>query len=92
MLAVVADPLVGQVGLRRLGHQPLAVGQHHRADRSGDEQGAGGLEREDVAREEDVGEGLDVAAGVGLVEPDHRAERHLAEADDEHQRRAAARR
>ena len=65
------------------GREALAVGEHHRAERGGDQQGAGGLEGEDVAGEQDVGDRRDVAAGVGLVEPDHGAERDLAEADDQ---------
>ena len=83
MLGVVAHPLRGQRGLRRLGREALAVGEHHRADRGGDQQRAGGLEGEDVAGEQDVGELLDVAAGVGLVEADGGAERDLREAGDE---------
>jgi hypothetical protein len=60
------------------------VGQHHRADRRRDQQRAGDLEREHVAGEQDVGEALDVAAAVGLLETHGAAERDLAERDDEH--------
>ena len=49
-----------------LGLVALDVGQHHRADRGGDQQRGGELEGEQVVGEHNVGERVDVAAvGVG---------------------------
>ena len=84
MLGVVTHALGGEVGLRLLRRQALAVGEHHRAEGGGDQQGAGRLEGEDIAGEQDVGDRRHVAAGVGLVEPDHRAERDLADTEHQH--------
>ena len=59
------------------------MGEHHRAERGGDQQGAGDLEGEDVLGEEDVGERRDVAVGVGGVEARPRRRGDLAEAEHE---------
>ena len=50
LFGVVVHPLRGQGGLGRLRRQAFAVREHHGAHRRGDQQGAGDLEGEDVAR------------------------------------------
>ena len=59
--------------------------EHHRAHGGGDQQRAGGLEGEDVPREQDGGERLQVATVVGVVEALDGAEADLAEAEDQDQ-------
>ena len=63
-LGVVAHPLLGEVALGALRGQPLAVRQHHRAERRGDQQRAGDLEGEDVVAEQQLRDALDVAVLV----------------------------
>ena len=60
------DPLLRQLPLGRPGLQPLAVRQHHRAERRGDQQRAGHLERPDVRPEDHAGQRGDVAVDVHL--------------------------
>ena len=82
-LGVLPDAAGGHRRLGRLGGEPLAVREHHGAHRRRDQQGGGDLEGQDVAGEQQVGQALDVAGGVGLGQAAHRAERDLGDGDEQ---------
>ena len=63
--------------------EALPVGQHHRAQCGGDQQRAGDLERPQVAGEDQGGQALHVAFGIGLVEADESGGRRAADAGDQ---------
>ena len=63
------EPLLGEFALRLGLLEALPVRQHHRAERGGDQQRAGQLERPQVAGEDQRRKTLDVAVGVGLGQP-----------------------
>ncbi len=67
-LDVVGDPLGGQLALGLRGLHVLAVGQHHGPDRGRDQQRPGDLEGPHVLGEDQSGQALDIALGVGLAE------------------------
>ena len=56
-----AEPLLGELGLALARHPELPVREHHRAHRSGDQEGGGDLEGDDVIGEHQLSEALHIA-------------------------------
>ena len=81
---------VSQFALGLAAFEAFAVGQHHRAEGSGDQQRTGQLKGPQVLGEDQGGQALDVAAGIGLLQPDEPAHRDAADARDEQDAEAHA--
>src|SRR5579859_390660 len=71
------DLAAGDVPLRRLRRGALAVGQDHRAEGGGDQQGAGDFKRVDVGGEDQLGQAGEVRAALRAGRSGRRADRRV---------------
>ncbi len=84
------EALVSQFALGLAAFETFAVGQHHRAQGGGDQQRTGELKGPKVLGEDQRGQALDIAAGIGLLQPDEAAHRDAAYPGDEQDAEAHA--